>query len=124
LGDEVFGTTLEGSFAEFTPVPAERLALKPANVSFEQAAVTPISGCTALHGLRDAGRLAAGQKVLVLGAGGGVGSFAVQIAVAMGASVTGVCSTDKVEFVRSLGAAQVIDRTREDFAAGPGGYDL
>ncbi|GHD49491.1 NAD(P)-dependent alcohol dehydrogenase [Mycetocola manganoxydans] len=124
LGDEVFGTTLEGSFAEFTRVPAERLALKPANVSFEQAAVTPISGCTALHGLRDAGRLAAGQRVLVLGAGGGVGSFAVQIAVAMGASVTGVCSTDKVEFVRSLGAAQVIDRTREDFAAGPGGYDL
>ena len=124
VGDEVFGTTLGGSFAEFTRVPEERLALKPGNISFEQAAVAPVSGCTALHGVRDAGRLQAGQSVLVLGAGGGVGSFAVQIAVALGATVTGVCGSDKVEFVSSLGAFRVIDRGREDFTAGTERFDL
>ena len=115
-GDEVFGTTLGGSFAEFTKTTEERLALKPANISFEQAAVAAISGCTALHAVRDAGRVKAGERVLVLGAGGGVGSFAVQIAVALGATVTGVSSTAKVDFVRSIGAAHVIDRENEDIA--------
>jgi NADPH:quinone reductase-like Zn-dependent oxidoreductase len=115
-GDEVFGTTLEGSFAEVVRTAEDRLALKPATISFEQAAAVPVSGCAALHALRDAGRLRAGERVLVLGAGGGVGSFAVQIAVALGATVTGVCSTSKVDFVRSLGATQVIDYEREDFA--------
>ena len=124
VGDEVFGTTLEGSFAEFTRTPEDRLTQKPANVTFEQAAAAPVSGCAALHGVRDAGGLRAGQRVLVLGAGGGVGSFAVQIAVAMGAIVTGVCSTDKVELVSSLGATRVIDRRREDFTAGAERYDL
>jgi NADPH:quinone reductase-like Zn-dependent oxidoreductase len=123
-GDEVFGTTLEGSFAEFTRTPEERLALKPATISFEQAAVVPVSGCAALHAVRDGGRVKAGENVLVLGAGGGVGSFAVQIAVALGATVTGVCSTSKVDFVRSLGAAQVIDYEREDFANRPDRYHL
>ena len=124
VGDEVFGTTLEGSYAELTKAPEERLARKPANISFEQAAAAPISGCAALHGLRDAGGLHAGEKVLVLGAGGGVGSFAVQIAVALGATVTGVCSTAKVDFVRSLGAERVIDHTEEDFVDGWDTYDV
>ncbi|MFU8947403.1 NAD(P)-dependent alcohol dehydrogenase [Mycetocola zhadangensis] len=124
VGDEVFGTTLEGSFAEFTRAPEDRLTHKPANVTFKQAAAAPVSGCAALHGLRDAGNLKAGQNVLVLGAGGGVGSFAVQIAVASGATVTGVCGTDKVEFVSSLGASRVIDRAREDFSVGADRYDL
>ncbi|GGE96144.1 NAD(P)-dependent alcohol dehydrogenase [Mycetocola zhadangensis] len=124
VGDEVFGTTLKGSYAEFTQTPETRLTQKPSNISFEQAAAASVSGCTAMHGVRDAGGLKAGQKVLVLGAGGGVGSFAVQIAVAMGATVTGVCSTNKVEFVSSLGATRVIDRSREDFAAGSDRYDL
>lgn len=124
VGDEVFGTTLEGSFAAFTRTSEERLVLKPANVSFEQAAVVPISGCAALHGLRDAGGLRAGEKVLVLGAGGGVGSFAVQIAIALGATVTGVCSTSKVDFVRSLGAERVIDYRKEDFVDGNDAYDV
>lgn len=124
VGDEVFGTTLDGSFAEFTRTAEDRLVLKPANVSFEQAAATPVSGCTALHAARDAGKLMIGQTVLVLGAGGGVGSFAVQIAVAMGATVTGVCSTGKVDFVTSLGASRVIDRTAEDVTAGVDRFDL
>jgi NADPH:quinone reductase-like Zn-dependent oxidoreductase len=123
-GDEVFGTTLEGSFAEFTRAPEDRLALKPASVSFEQAAVVPVSGCAALHAVRDAGRVRAGEKVLVLGAGGGVGSFVVQIAVALGATVTGVCSTAKVNFVRSLGAERVIDYEWEDFTDRSERYDL
>ena len=89
VGDDVFGTSLEGTFASFTRTSEDRLVHKPANISFEQAAAVPISGCAALHGLRDAGRLRAGENVLVLGAGGGVGSFAVQIAVALGATVTG-----------------------------------
>ena len=124
VGDEVFGTTFEGSFAEFTKVGEDRLAHKPSNISFEQAAAVPISGCAALHGLKDAGGLRAGEKVLVLGAGGGVGSFAVQIAVALGATVTGVCSTSKVDFVRSLGADRVIDYTREDFTDGTEAWDV
>ncbi|WP_411721441.1 NAD(P)-dependent alcohol dehydrogenase [Mycetocola sp.] len=114
-GDEVFGTTLEGSFAEFVRTSEDRLALKPATISFEQAAAVPVSGSAALHALRDAGRLRAGERVLVLGAGGGVGSFAVQIAVALGATVTGVCSASKVDFVRTLGAQRVIDYDWEDF---------
>jgi NADPH:quinone reductase-like Zn-dependent oxidoreductase len=123
-GDAVFGTTLEGSFAEFTRTTEDRLVLKPATVSFEQAAAVAVSGCTALHAVRDAGRVKAGEKVLVLGAGGGVGSFAVQIAVALGATVTGVCSSSKVDFVRSLGASHVVDREREDFADRDERYDL
>lgn len=124
VGDEVFGTTLEGSFAEFTRTSEDRLAHKPANISFEQAAVVPVSGCAALHGLRDVGGLRAGERVLVLGAGGGVGSFAVQIAVALGATVTGVCSASKVDYVRSLGASRVIDYMREDFVDGTDAYDV
>ncbi len=124
VGDAVFGTTLEGSFAELTRTSEERLVRKPANISFEEAAAVPISGCAAVHGLREVGGLRAGEKVLVLGAGGGVGSFAVQIAVALGATVTGVCSTSKVELVRSLGAERVIDYSQEDFADGTDAYDV
>src|SRR5207245_4365091 len=97
---------------------------KPAGLSFEQAAVVPVSGFTALQGLRDAGRIEAGQKVLIVGASGGVGTYAVQLAKAFGAEVTGVCSTSKVELVRSIGADHVIDYTREDFADGVQRYDL
>jgi NADPH:quinone reductase-like Zn-dependent oxidoreductase len=123
-GDEVFGIG-RGTFAEYTVAREDRLAPKPAGLTFEQAAVMPVSGMTALQGLTDAGRLHAGQSVLVTGASGGVGSFAVQIAVALGAaSVTGVCTTSKVDLVRSLGADHVVDHTREDFAAGDRRYDL
>jgi NADPH:quinone reductase-like Zn-dependent oxidoreductase len=122
-GDEVFGTC-RGAFAEYACGQAERLAPKPANLSFEQAAAVPVSGCTALRGLRDAGRIQAGQTVLIIGASGGVGTFAVQLAVMFGARVTGVCSTTKVELVRSIGADHVIDYTREEFADGSQRYDL
>ncbi|OAE00568.1 NAD(P)-dependent alcohol dehydrogenase [Arthrobacter sp. OY3WO11] len=122
-GDEVFGTS-EGSFAEYVCAKEGRLARKPRNLSFEEAAAAPISGVTALQAVRDAGQVTVGQKVLVIGAGGGVGSFAVQIAKAFGADVTGVCSTGKVELVRSLGADAVVDYTREDFAAGGVRYDV
>ncbi|HEX9363356.1 MAG TPA: NAD(P)-dependent alcohol dehydrogenase [Candidatus Dormibacteraeota bacterium] len=122
-GDEVFGTA-EGSFAEYVCAREDRLAPKPANLSFEQVAAVPISGLTALQGLRDAGKIEPGQKVLVIGAAGGVGSFAVQIAQAYGAEVTGVCSTNKMDLVRSIGASHVIDYTREDFADGPRRYDV
>jgi NADPH:quinone reductase-like Zn-dependent oxidoreductase len=122
-GAEVFGTS-RGSFAEYTCARAENLALKPANLSFEQAAGVPVSGCTALHGLRDEGEIQAGQTALIIGASGGVGTFAVQLAKVFGAHVTGVCSTTKVDLVRSLGADQVIDYTREDFADGGQRYDL
>ena len=111
-GDEVYGTA-RGSFAEFVCANEDRIALKPANLTFEQAAAVPTAAITALQGLRDKGGLRAGQHVLVLGAGGGVGSFAVQIAKAYGAHVTGVCSTAKVDLVRSLGADEVIDYTKE-----------
>ena len=123
-GDEVFGTSSNGTFAELVCANENELALKPATVSFEQAAAVPIAGITALQGLRDKGRIRPGQKVLVNGAAGGVGSFAVQIARAFGAEVTGVCSTGGMSLVRALGAAHVIDYTREDFARGPGRYDL
>ncbi|WP_026554900.1 NAD(P)-dependent alcohol dehydrogenase [Arthrobacter sp. 35W] len=123
-GDDVFGTSLNGTFAEYAITTAGKLAPKPAGLSFEQAAAVPVSGCAALHGLRDVGGLKSGHKVLVLGAGGGVGSFAVQIAKAMGAEVTGVASTAKVELVRTLGADHVIDRTTDDFAADGRIYDV
>jgi len=116
-GDEVFGVG-KGTFAEYACAPEDKLAPKPVNLTFEQAAVVAISGLTALQGLRDHGRLEPGQKVLVIGASGGVGTFAVQIAKAFGAEVTGVCSTTKVDLVRSIGADHVIDYTRDDFAEG------
>jgi NADPH:quinone reductase-like Zn-dependent oxidoreductase len=112
-GDEVFGTC-RGSFAEYAIARPDRLASKPNNVSFEQAAATPISGYAALQAVRDHGKVEAGQQVLIIGAGGGVGTFAVQLAKAYGAEVTGVCSTAKTELVRSIGADHVIDYTRDD----------
>jgi NADPH:quinone reductase-like Zn-dependent oxidoreductase len=123
VGDEVFGTA-DGSFAELACAKADRLAAKPAALSFEHAAALPVAGCTALQALRDHGELAAGQRVLIIGAAGGVGSFAVQIAKADGAVVTGVCSTANLDFVRSLGADAVVDYTREDVTAQPERYDL
>lgn len=122
-GDEVYGTC-EGSFAEYATAREDRLALKPASLSFEQAAAVPISAGTALQALRDAGEVKAGHHVLVIGAAGGVGTFAVQLAKACGAEVTGVCSTTKTDLVRSIGADHVIDYTREDFTEGSRRYDL
>jgi NADPH:quinone reductase-like Zn-dependent oxidoreductase len=122
-GDEVFGIG-KGSYAEYARAREDKLAPKPANLTFGQAAAVAISGLTALQGLRDHGRVGPGQKVLVVGASGGVGTFAVQIAKALGAHVTGVCSTKKVETVRSIGADHVIDYTQEDFAEGDQRYDL
>jgi NADPH:quinone reductase-like Zn-dependent oxidoreductase len=112
-GDEVYGTC-NSSFAEYATAPADQLAPKPANLTFEQAAAAPISAVTALQGLRDRGRVEPGHKVLIVGASGGVGTFAVQIAKAFGAEVTGVCSTGKVDLVHSLGADHVIDYTDDD----------
>jgi len=122
-GDEVFGTC-RGSFAEFAVARADRLATKPEKVSFEQAAATPTSGYTALQAVRDHGKVRAGQNVLVIGASGGVGSFAVQIAKADRAQVTGVCSAAKADLVRSIGADHVIDYSTEDFADGRNHYDV
>jgi NADPH:quinone reductase-like Zn-dependent oxidoreductase len=122
-GDEVFGTC-RGAFAEYACAPSKALALKPRNASFEQAAAVPIAGLTALQGLRDKGKIQPGQKVLINGAAGGVGAFAVQIAKSFGAEVTGVCSTPKVNMVRSIGADRVVDYTREDFTQGTERYDL
>jgi NADPH:quinone reductase-like Zn-dependent oxidoreductase len=122
-GDEVFGIG-KGSYAEYTRAPEDKLALKPTNLTFEQAAVVPISGLTALQAVRDGGNVQSGQKVLILGASGGVGTFAVQIAKSFGANVTGLCSTTKVDLVRSLGADNVIDYTRVDFAEGEQCYDV
>ncbi len=122
-GDEVFGIS-RGSFAEYAAAREDKLAPKPAGLSFGQAAVVPVSGLTAIQGLRDAGRIEAGQKVLIIGASGGIGTYAVQLAKAFGAEVTGVCSTGKVDLVRSIGADHVIDYTREDFADGVRRYDL
>jgi NADPH:quinone reductase-like Zn-dependent oxidoreductase len=122
-GDAVFGTC-EGAFAEYACAAESQLALKPANVTFEQAAAVPIAAFTALQGLRDKGQVGPGEKVLINGAAGGVGTFAVQIAKAFGAEVTGVCSTRNVELVRSLGADHVIDYTREDFTQGGERYDV
>jgi NADPH:quinone reductase-like Zn-dependent oxidoreductase len=121
-GLEVYGFG-HGAFAEYVAVPQTRLAPKPVGLSFEQAAAVPLAAVTALQGLR-AGGIAPGQQVLVVGASGGVGTFAVQIAKHLGAQVTGVCSTPHLDLVRGLGADQVIDYTREDFTAGPAGYDL
>jgi NADPH:quinone reductase-like Zn-dependent oxidoreductase len=123
-GDEVYGEVPGGAFAEYVCAPADLFAPKPANLTFEQAAAVPISGMTALQGLRDVGQLKPGQKVLINGASGGVGTFAVQIAKALGAEVTAVCSTRHVDKVRSLGADRVIDYTREDFARGPERYHV
>ncbi|HTJ31970.1 MAG TPA: NAD(P)-dependent alcohol dehydrogenase [Dactylosporangium sp.] len=120
VGDEVFGAA-DGSFAQLATSDERRLARKPARISFAQAAIVASSGVAALQGLRDAGRLQPGERVLILGAGGGVGTFAVQIAVALGAEVTGVCSTAKTDLVRSLGAASVVDYTRGEPA---GQWDL
>ncbi len=122
-GDQVYGTC-DGSFAEYALTDAERIAPMPANLDFRQAAAVPVSGVTALVGLRDAGRVQAGQTVLVIGAAGGVGSYAVQLAKAFGAVVTGVCSTPKADLVRSIGADDVIDYTREDFTDGTRRFDL
>jgi NADPH:quinone reductase-like Zn-dependent oxidoreductase len=122
-GDEVFGAC-RGAFAEYVCAPEPTLALKPANVTFEQAAAAPVAGFTALQALRDKGRLQPGQTVLINGAGGGVGTFAVQIAKQLGADVTGVCSTRNVERVRSIGADWVIDYTQEDFTRSGQHYDL
>ena len=123
VGDDVFGTC-NGSFAEYASTPSNTLAPKPANLTFEQAAAIPTSAVAALQALRDAGGVKSGQRVLLVGASGGVGLFAVQIAKAFGAEVTGVCSTTKVDLVRSLGADHVIDYTREDFTQGEQRYDL
>ena len=123
-GDEVFGVSDFDAFAEYACVKEEYLSLKPANISFEQAAAVPYAGVTALVGLRDKGQIKTGQKVLINGASGGVGTFAVQIAKSFGAEVTGVCSTSKLEMVRSIGADQVIDYTQEDFTKGDQLYDL
>lgn len=122
-GDEVFGVC-PGSFAEYACAPESKLAIKPKNVSFEQAASVPVAALTALQGLRDRGQIRPEHKVLINGAAGGVGTFAVQIAKAFGAYVTGVCSTRNVDMVRSIGADRVIDYTQEDFTKGTQLYDL
>jgi NADPH:quinone reductase-like Zn-dependent oxidoreductase len=122
-GDEVFGTS-GGSWAEYAAARTERLATKPANVSFEEAAAAPVAGLTALQALRDHAQVRPGQKVLINGASGGVGTFAVQIGKALGAEVTGVCSTRNVEQARSLGADRVVDYTQEDFTKLGERYDV
>ena len=122
-GDDVFGIC-RGSLAEYACASETAVAAKPANVSFEQAAAVSLAGLTALQGLRDHGRLQAGQRVLINGAAGGVGTFAVQIAKSFGADVTGVCSTRNLEMVRSIGADRVLDYTREDFTRSDQRYDL
>jgi NADPH:quinone reductase-like Zn-dependent oxidoreductase len=123
VGDEVLGIS-RGSFAEFAVVLEDKLVSKPANLGFEAAAVVAISAGTAIQGLVDVGHVEAGQKVLIVGASGGVGTYAVQIAKAFGTEVTGVCSTSKVDLVRSIGADHVLDYTRDDFADGSEHYDL
>jgi NADPH:quinone reductase-like Zn-dependent oxidoreductase len=122
-GDEVYGVA-KGTCAEYVRVPEDKLAIKPASLTFDEAAALPVSALAALHGLRDAGKLRPGQKVLINGASGGVGSFAVQIAKALGAEVTGVTSARNAEMVRSLGADHVIDYTQEDFTKGGPRCDL
>jgi NADPH:quinone reductase-like Zn-dependent oxidoreductase len=122
-GDEVLGFC-RGAFAEYACAAADLVVPKPASLNFEQAAAVPIAATTALRGIRDVGEVKAGQRVLVNGAGGGVGTYAVQIAAALGAEVTGVCSTRNVELVHSIGAARVIDYTREDFVGGRAKYDV
>ena len=122
-GDEVFGIG-KGAFAEYARALERKLAPKPANLTHEQAAVVAVSGLPALQGLRDHGKVRPGQEVLIIGASGGVGTYAVQLAKAFGAQVTGVCTTTKVDMVRSIGADHVIDHTRADFAEGGQRYDM
>ena len=122
-GDQVLGFC-RGAFAEYACAAADLVVPKPAGLTFEQAAAVPIAATTALRGIRDLGEVRAGQRVLVNGAGGGVGTYAVQIAAALGAEVTGVCSTRNVELVRSIGAAHVINYTTEDFTGGRTRYDV
>jgi NADPH:quinone reductase-like Zn-dependent oxidoreductase len=122
-GDEVFGGA-DGSFAEYVLADETDLALKPANRSFEEAAAVPVAGLTALQGLRDAAGIQSGQKVVIQGASGGVGTFAVQLAKSFGAEVTAVCSPRNLDMARSLGADHIIDYTREDFTRSPQRYDL
>jgi len=122
-GEDVLGWC-EGAFAEYARAGESHFVPKPAGLSFENAATVAMAGCTAFQGLRDVGAMQPGQEVLIVGAGGGVGTYAVQIATELGASVTGVCSTSKVDLVRSLGADHVVDYTREDFTRGERRYDL
>ena len=122
-GDDVFGWC-EGAYAEQAVAPADHFVLKPAAISYEEAAAVPVAAVTALQALRDVGKLRGGQRLLINGAAGGVGTFAVQIAKSFGAEVTGVCSTRNVDLVRSLGADRVIDYSRQDFTADPARYDL
>ena len=122
-GDEVLGFC-RGAFAEYACAAADLVVPKPASLTFEQAAAVPVAATTALRGIREVGEVTAGQRVLVIGASGGVGTYAVQIAAALGAEVTGVCSTRNVELVRSIGAAHVIDYTTDDFTSGPARYDV
>jgi NADPH:quinone reductase-like Zn-dependent oxidoreductase len=123
-GDEVFGEGSYGGFAEYVCVDENRFVLKPAGLTFEEAAAVPMAGLTALQGLRDKGQIRAGQKVLINGASGGVGTFAVQIAKSFEAEVTGVCSTTKMDLVRSIGADHVIDYIQEDITKNKQQYDL
>jgi NADPH:quinone reductase-like Zn-dependent oxidoreductase len=123
-GDEVFGSSSHGCFAEYVCVPEGDVVLKPAGLTFEGAAAVPGAAITALHGLRDHGQIRAGQEVLINGASGGVGTFAVQLAKSFGAQVTGVCSTRNLDLVRTIGADQVIDYTQEDFTQTGRRYDL
>jgi NADPH:quinone reductase-like Zn-dependent oxidoreductase len=123
-GDEVFGVCDGGAFAEYAAARAQKVAAKPANLSFEEAAAAPISALTAIQAVRDKAHVTAGEKVLIIGASGGVGTFAVQIAKAFGAEVTGVCSSAKVDLVRSIGADHVIDYTVDDIANGQDRYDV
>jgi NADPH:quinone reductase-like Zn-dependent oxidoreductase len=123
-GDEVVADVVQGGFAQYACVPEGLAGAKPANLTFEQAAAVPLAALTALQGLRDHGRVQPGQKVLIIGAAGGVGTFAVQIAKWLGAEVTGVCSTGKADMVRSIGADHVVDYTREDFTKGGQQYDV
>jgi NADPH:quinone reductase-like Zn-dependent oxidoreductase len=122
-GDAVYGA-VSHAFAEYISAAADKLAMKPTNLTFEQAAAVPTAGITALQGLRDAGKVQPGQKVLINGAAGGVGTFAVQIGKALGAEVTGVCSTRNVEMVRAIGADHVVDYSKQDFTRGGQRYDL
>jgi NADPH:quinone reductase-like Zn-dependent oxidoreductase len=123
IGDEVLGFC-RGAFAQYACAAADMVVPKPASLTFEQAAAVPIAATTALRGIRDVGKVKAGQRVLINGAGGGVGTYAVQIAAALGAEVTGVCSTRNVELVRSIGAAHVVDYTTQDFTDGQTRYDV
>jgi NADPH:quinone reductase-like Zn-dependent oxidoreductase len=122
-GDQVFGSGV-GAFAEYAVVRADKCARMPANLTFEQAAAVPVSGCTALKAVRDSGQVRAGQRVLVIGAAGGVGTYAVQLAKAYGAQVTGVCHASKVDLVASIGADDVIDYTTDDVTRRPERYDV